>query len=90
MVVSSDILSGATTAQEDDEEEDTGESDKEETTTAPQPPVPAEPRNVDMNLGMADVTEESAMVRWRPFSPEERALVDGVQVRHRMLIWVIK
>ncbi len=71
MVISSDILSGKTTAKE----EESSEPDKEEEEDA-------RVRPVDMHLGVADVTDKSAVIRWRFFTAEERALVDGVQVRY--------
>ncbi len=35
-----------------------------------------------MRLSASDVGPDSAVVRWRPFSAEEREAVDGVQLRY--------
>ena len=66
----------------------------EQTTLPPPPPPQPEedqeppsepsktPRRVDMRISASDVGPDSAVVRWRPFSAEEREAVDGVQLRY--------
>jgi len=38
-------------------------------------------RPIDVVLSVSEVTDESALVTWRLFSPEERKRIDGVQLR---------
>ncbi len=37
--------------------------------------------HVDVGLSVSDVTKDSAAIRWRFFTPDEKKYVDGVQIR---------
>ena len=41
---------------------------------------------IDVDLAVRDITDQSGYISWRVFSPDEKRFIDGVQIRFTELV----